>query len=540
MLFHQAMARALADNGVTTVFGLLGDANLYMMHSYVNEADGAFYSVANEVAAVLAAHGYAKATAGLGVATVTHGPALTNTLTALVDAVRERTPLVLIAGDTAMTDRDNFQNIAQRDVVMPTGAGFEQLRAPETISEDVAVAIRRAMTEQRPIVLNVPSDYTWKDVDYVPQSGPRWVPKPALTAGAGALDEAAGIIASAKRPIVLGGRGAADAREALVRLASRIGAPLATTLRGRDLFRGEPHNLGICGSLSHDVALSTILDADCIIAFGASLNKWTTAERSVLDGKAVIQVDTAHTALGRFQTVDAAVLGDSAATADAFVAMLDEAEIKPTGFASPELANTLAARTDADFADRSTDTTVDHRTAVLKIDAAFPRDRTMVFDAGRFVMHCYQYLHVQHPNDYIHPLNFGSIGLAMGNAIGAAVGSEKPTLLVTGDGGFMLGGLNEFNTAVRHKLDIVVVVLNDNAYGAEHIQYTEKGFDPALSLFDWPEFGPIADALGGKGYTVRNLTELDKVLAELPNRDRPVLIDIKLDPEKVSMLPIGH
>ncbi|MDT0202691.1 thiamine pyrophosphate-binding protein [Nocardioides sp. AE5] len=537
MLFHEAVARAMTDHGITTVFGLMGDANLYLTDAFVRLHGGVFISTSNEAGAVLAAHGYAQATGRLGVATVTHGPALTNTVTALVEAARERTPLLLLAGDTAAADRDNFQNIAQRDVVIPTGAGFEQVRTPDTIGEDLATAVRRAVTELRPIVLNIPVDFQWQEIDYRPQAGPRWVAPAPLAPTGDALDEAAGIIASAKRPVILAGRGAQEpeAKEALIRLAQRVGAPLATTFRARDLFRGEPHDLGICGTLSHEIALETILAADCIVAFGASLNKWTTAQGSMLEGRAVVQVDSERAALGRFQAVEAAVHGDAGVVADALVTMLDEAEVKPTGFASPGLAERLTKRSDADFVDQSTEHSVDHRSAILRLEAAFPAEKTLVFDGGRFIMQCLHMFHVRHPKDYVHTINFGSIGLGMGHAIGAAQGSGKPTLLVTGDGGFMLGGLAEFNTAVRHGLDLVVVVFNDGAYGAEHIQMRRKQMDPVRTTFDWPEFAAVADSLGGKGYTARNLAELDVALEELPRRNRPVLIDVKLDPDRVAV-----
>ena len=536
MQFQEAIARALADNGVETVFGLVGDANLYMIDSFTRIVGGEFISVAHEAGAVLAANGYARATGRVGVASVTHGPALTNTMTALVEGVKERVPIVLVAGDTAVVDKENFQKVSQRDLVLPTGAGFEQLRSVDTACEDVAVAVRRALSERRPIVLNVPIEFQWREAPYEPPTGVRWEPPQDVSPSLAALDGPVGAIAAAKRPVILAGRGAQaeDSRAAVLRLAKRIGAPVATTLRGRDLFAGEPHNLGICGGLSHEVALATLTDADCIVAFGASLNKWTTAEGSLLSGKAVVQVDRDQEAIGRFHGVDFGVHGDAGMVADAIVAMLDEAEVKPSGYASPALAQRLASRSDADFTDQSTDSTVDHRTAILKLDEAFPTDRALVFDGGRFIFQCFTMFHVQHPSQYHHTVNFGSIGLGMGNAIGAAVGSGRPTLLVTGDGGFMLGGLTEFNTAVRHDLDIVVVVFNDGAYGAEHVQFRNKGMDPALATFDWPDLAPVASALGGRGFTVRNLEQLEDVLAELPTRTGPVLIDIKLDPDRVA------
>ena len=136
----------------------------------------------------------------------------------------------------------------------------------------------------------------------------------------------------------------------------------------------------------------------------------------------------------------------------------------------------------------------------------------------------------------MHTVNYGSIGLGMGNAIGASFGAPKrPVLLVCGDGGFMLGGLAEFNTAVRHGVDLVVIVFNDGAYGAEYIQFRQKDMDPTISTFDWPEFGPVATALGGQGYTARNVDELDHALAAIESRDRPILIDVKLNPDDVAV-----
>jgi acetolactate synthase-1/2/3 large subunit len=538
MLFHEALAKGLVDHQITTVFGVLGDANLYAMDAFQRHCGGTFVSMSNEAGGVLAANGYARTSGRLGVATVTHGPALTNTVTALVESVRDHTPVLLIAGDTAVADRENFQNISQRDVVMPTGAGFEQVRTPGTLAEDLATAVRRAVLERRPVVLNVPVEFQWEQVEY--ESAPsRWLAAQAAMPDPAVMDRAVGVVASAKRPIILAGQGAATpgARKALLRLAGRIGAPVATTLRARDLFRGEPHNLGVFGSLADEVALDTIMKSDCVVAFGASLNKWTTAEGSLLDGKRVVHVDVARAGLARYSDVHVGVVGDATAVADSLVEWLDQAEVEPTGFASPELAQRLATPPAANFPDLSTEATVDIRVVLGRLESAFPRERTLVLDGGRFIFHAFRQLHVPEPSAYVHTVNFGSIGLGMGNAIGAAYGSpDRPVLLVTGDGGFMLGGLVEFSAAVRHELDLVVVVLNDGAYGAEHVQLRNKDMDPEITTMAWPDLGPVATSLGGQGWTVRTLADLDEALAAVDRRDRPMLIDVKLDPDAVPSL----
>lgn len=211
MLFHEAIARALADQGVTTVFGVLGDANLYMMDSFQRRSGGHYYSACNENGAVLAANGYARTSGQLGVATVTHGPALTNTVTALAEGVRDRTPILLLAGDTPVADKTNLQNIPQREVVLASGAGFEQVRTPQTVAEDLATAIFRAHAESRPVVLNVPVDFQWEEIEYLPVPT-RLIDAQAVRPDPAALDAAVGIIASARRPVIVAGRGPARRR----------------------------------------------------------------------------------------------------------------------------------------------------------------------------------------------------------------------------------------------------------------------------------------------------------------------------------------
>lgn len=535
MKVHEAIARTLTDLGVTTVFGVIGDANLYLIDSFQRHAGGRYVPLANEAGAVLAATGYASVTGAVGVATVTHGPGLTNTVTALAEGVRAGAPVVLIAGDTPVLDRENLQDIAQREVVRASGAGFEQVRSPQTATADLAVALRRAVLEGRPVVLNVPVEYQHLDVDHQP-AHQRWVPPQAVAPSSEAMDAAVGVVASARRPVVLAGRGATSplARSSLLKLARRIGAPLATTLRAKDLFRGEAHDLGLFGSLSHEPAQDVIASSDCILVFGASLNSRTTADGGLLAGKSVLQVDLDPRRLDRSTSATTCVLGDAATVADEIRGWLDEAEIPATSFASPALAERLAQRPPPTRASDVAEGTVDMREALEIVDAGVAADRILVIDGGRFIYDAFTMLHVEDPSSYVHTLSFGSIGLAVANAVGAAHGAPgRPVLTVCGDGGFMLGGLAEFNTAVREGLDLVVIVLNDGAYGAEYIQFERMGLDPRISTVTWPDLASVATALGGVGRTARSADELRSHVGVLRDLDRPVLIDVKIDPESV-------
>ncbi|MER7003272.1 thiamine pyrophosphate-binding protein [Dactylosporangium sp. NPDC000555] len=529
MLVHEALARGLAALGVTHVFGVMGDANLFIIDSFTRTVGGTYVPAASEGSAVLAAMGYAQASGGLGVATVTHGPGLTNTITALVEGSRSRTPMLLLAGDTPADSVNHIQNIGQLELAGAAEVGFQQVRSAQSAAADLIEAARRAWAERLPVVVNIPIDLQWQDAgdDADLRAAADGEPVPATPE---LIEDGVAVIASANRPLVLAGRGASDARAkaALVELAHRIGAPLATTLRGKDLFAGEPSAIGIFGTLSDERALEVIGRADCVIAFGCGLNMWTSAEGALLKGKRVVHVNTDCGALNRYNAVTVAIPGDAASVAGAFVALLDEGEIEATRFSeglvrpSEEPAGDLAG-------DTGTEDGLDLRVALDLVDRGFPSDRTLVIDNGRFIHHAFTRLHVPEPKAYVHAVNFGSLGLAMGTAFGASYANpDRPVLVACGDGGFAMGGLSDLTFMAQQHRNITVVIFNDSAYGAEYVQLANRGMDPSATTFVWRDFGPVAEALGAIGFTVRSAQELRDALERASSADGSKLIDIRI------------
>ena len=533
---YEIVARSIARSGIDTLFGLAGDANLYIIDELIRSHGVRYAPAAHEAAATMMAIGYARAGDRVGAATTTHGPALTNTVTALVEGVRSGTPIVLFAGDTDAADPDHPQNVDQRAVVAAAGAGFEPLRSLRHAAADVGRAVWRAKVESRPIVVNMPSQLQWAEGECEDVTI-SWPDPQAIGPDPAALDKALGILASANRPIVLAGRGARHAREPLSRLAERLGAPLATTLLGAGLFRGEPFDLGVFGTVSHPVAAETIMHSDCVISFGASLNKYTTDAGRLLAGKRLVQCDISPTRFGRHPRIDAAVIGDAAAVADTMVRWLEDAGHRPGGARSQELADRLAARAwVGDHSDRGTDETIDPRTFTAALDRALPADRTVAIDVGRFMLWGFT-LPVPEPTALVTTNGFQSVGLGSAAAVGAAIARpDRPVVLLAGDGGFMMGGMAEFQAAVRLGVDLVAVIYNDGSYGAEHVQFHRKGLDPRTSLNDWPDFAAVAAALGGHGMTVRSNKDLDAMADAIAGRRRPLLVDVHLDPVMLSEL----
>ena len=538
MRLHLALAKALVAHHVDTLFGVIGDGNLFLVDSFVRDAGGRHVAATHEANAVHMAHGYAMTSGGIGVATVTHGPGLTNTVTALVEAVKARVPLVLVCGDTHTLDKTGPQVIAQRDVVVPTGAGFEQVRAAETALDDLATAFRRALVEQRPIVLNLPVEFTEVEVDYVVRTV-RLPATPPPGLDEDQLDAAVGMLASAQRPLILAGRGARHAKAAVAALAERIGAPVATTLGDKDLFRHDAANLGIFGTLSSAPAQDVIAQADCVLVFGASLSRHTTLQGALLSGRRVIHCDIAAGNIGRFVSVDAPVVGDAGAIATAMKSWLDEADLPTTRFRSGVIDAAAADPEAGQSAATGAGARLDVRAALRAIDHAVPAGRSFVTDAGRYLAVAWPEIHVESPEAFLFTVNFGAIGTGLGSAIGAALGRpEQPALLVCGDGGLMLGGIAELSTAARLGLDMVIVVCNDRAYGAEHVQLVHRGLTTDLAQFEWPSFAKIARAMDVDSVRVASPAELPLAVERIRSRRGPVLIELVLDPN--AMPDIVH
>ena len=351
-------------------------------------------------------------------------------------------------------------------------------------------------------------------------------------------EEALGMIASAKRPLVLAGAGAVGAKDKLIALSERLEAPLATTLKGTGLFKGHPNNIGYFGTLSTAEAYDVIGVSDCVIVFGALMHILTTDRGELLKGKRVIQVNNYTSDVGRFYQPDATLIADAAQTADNFLYWLNEAEVAPSGFANELPSHDISVHPKGDPA-KSTQGLINLEYALDRLNETLPEDRIMLTDGGCYITEVWCRVNVPDPNSFHMSDNFAAIGQGMQQAIGAAHGApNRPVVLFMGEGGFMMGGINEFNTAVRTNRDLIVIICNDSAYGAEHIQMLDRKMDPKLTEFDWPSFRDVANSLGGQGVEVTSPEDLEVAIEAINARTGPIIFELKLDPNNVPRMRI--
>jgi len=217
---------------------------------------------------------------------------------------------------------------------------------------------------------------------------------------------------------------------------------------------------------------------------------------------------------------------------------LNKAEIAPSGFAQELPSHDISKHPRGD-ATKSIEGCINLEYALDRLNEALPENRIMLTDGGRYITEVWCRVTVPDSKSFHMSDNFAAIGQGMQQAIGAAHGAPlRPVVLFTGDGGFMMGGLNEFNTAVRTNRNLIVIICNDSAYGAEHIQMLDRQMDPALTEFNWPSFAEVAKSLGGEGVTVTNPEELETAIDAIHTRQGPIIVDLKLDPDSVPRMRI--
>jgi acetolactate synthase I/II/III large subunit len=527
----ETVGRTLHALGVRDAFGVLGSGN-FVATQALHAAGAAFHHARHEGGAIAMADGYARVSGDVGVCSVHQGPGFTNMLTGLTEAAKSRTPLLILAGEAPRAAiRSNFR-IDQPAIAATLGAVPERIHSGATAAADTARALRRACVERRPVVLNLPLDVQLEDA---PGGAPpgrlrepeRPAPAPDVVA------EVAGLIAGARRPVIVAGRGAvlAGAREPLERLGDAIGAVLATSAMGHGLFEGSAWAVGISGGFASPIAARLVSEADLVLAFGANLTRWTTRDgKLIARGAKVVQVDLDEESLGAHRPVHVGVVGDAAKTAEALLAAgVSNAGFRATDGLEREIAE--GSWRDAPFEDAGDAGHLDPRALSIALDTLLPAERTVAVDSGHFMGFPPMYLRVPDPQGFVFTQAFQSIGLGLAGGIGAAIARrDRLTVACLGDGGALMA-LPELETLARLRLPMLVVIYDDAAYGAEVHHFGPQGLPLELVRFPDTDFAALARAAGAHGITARTLEDLDGVARWLQDRDGPLVVDAKITPD---------
>jgi len=524
----------------------VGSGNFHVTNALIDRG-ARFVAARHEGGAACMADGWARATGRVGLVSVHQGPGLTNAVTGITEAAKSRTPLLVLAADVAGSAvRSNFR-IDVAALAASVGAEADRLYSPGSAVADVTRAYRTAQAQRRTVVLAMPLDVQAGQCD-----PPAIPPAPSLCPcppGMEAAAELARVLASAQRPMFVAGRGArvANARADLERLADACGALLATSAAAKGLFRGNPWDLDVSGGFATPLAAELIGAADLIVGWGCSLNMWTMRHgRLIGPDTTVVQVDDDVSAIGAHRPVDLAVLGDVAQTGRAVLAEL--AGQGGPGYRSPQLQARIAREgrwRDVPYPDEGTrggdgagedaGGRIDPRTLTIALDDLLPAERMVAVDSGNFMGYPSMFLSVPDARAFCFTQAYQSIGLGLASAIGAALAQpDRLPVAALGDGGALMG-VSELETAVRLRLPMVIVVYDDEAYGAEVHHFGPDGHALDTVRFPPADIAAIGRGFGCAGVTIRGPKDLAPVREWLAGpRDRPLVIDAKVTSDNGS------
>jgi acetolactate synthase-1/2/3 large subunit len=540
MKVYEVLAEAFAAEGVTDVFGMMGDANMFWIDRLA-KLGVTTYEVRHESAAINMAQAYTRISGKVGVATTTSGPGVTQLATSLTIAARASAPIVAYCGESPTGDDEYVQRVNVARFAEATESGFLRINTPDEATEAVRKAFYQAKYESRPVILSVPmdvqqkpaeddamEDYRTSDALLRPQR-PR--PDPEL------LEHAVELIAASRRPVILVGRGAmaSGAGDAIRDLAARTGALIATSLMAKNWLNDDDFHAGISGTYATRTAMELFQDADLVIGIGAGLNKHTTANGYLFPMAKVIHVDKKpHVVPGSGLVQDLYLQADARLAVEAFERELAARGCQNEGYRTSEVRARLAEAYDDPEEYEIQPGTVDPREVCLMLDKLMPSNVGLVLGSGQNV--CFSTMLFNEPRELLLPNQFfGSIGQGLTSTFGAIVGSgRKPAFLMDGDVSLMMY-LSEFETAVRYGLPLLVIVLNDQAMGAELHKMRVKGLDADLASLTTPNLGKVAEALGGRGALARTLDDVKAAAQGWLADPVPTIIDVRISDNVISI-----
>jgi acetolactate synthase-1/2/3 large subunit len=537
------LVEALKRNGVDTLYCVPGESYLPVLDALVDAPQIRTIVTRHEGAAANMADAYGKLSGRPGICFVTRGPGATHASNGVHTAREDSTPMILFIGqvESAFRGRGAFQEIDYRQMFAGVAKWATEVDRIERLPEIVARAFTVAMSGRRgPVVVALPEDVLFGSAVVADAPAARVA---CAAPPAAAIEEARGLLAAARRPLVIAGGSGWDAAScaALRRFVHANGLALAASFRRQDLFDNrDPHYVGQLGLGVSPRLAERMRAADMLLAIGTRLGETTSSGYALVESpqprQTLIHIHPDPDELGR---VYRAALPINAGVGEA-VAALAACPLPGSLASEPPWGEwTRAAR--ADYLAHSTPPQlevapagVDFAAVMAHLDATLPDDAIIANGAGNYTVWVHRFYRYRQPATELAPTN-GAMGYGLPAAIAAKLRHPARTVVCfAGDGCFMMYP-QELATAVQFGAAVVVIVVNNDMYGTirMHQEREFPGRVSATALVN-PDFVAFARSFGVHAERVERSADFPAAFARALAAGVPALIELKVDPRQIA------
>ena len=528
----------LIRQGVDTVFGYPGGAVLNIYDELYQCRDRIHHVLtAHEQGAAHAADGYARASGKVGVVIATSGPGATNLVTGIANAYLDSVPLVAITGNVATEalGRDSFQEVDIVSITQPVVKHNFMVKEVSELEQTIKEAFLIASTGRKgPVLIDIPKDVQVAECEYGVAVLPKMPEKAVLS-----YDEegVVKLLNQAKKPFIYAGGGVAacHGEELLRALSEKLDAPVALSLMGRTVFPdSHPLSLGLVGMHGSYQAAKVQAECDVLLALGVRFSDRATGKiSSYTKNCKVIHVDIDKAELGKNLAPDFSVQSDVKKWIKNILPKLEERK-NATWWKEIESYRKEGKAEKNAF----------HPENILECLRRFTKEETVVAtDVGQHQMWTAQYYRFEKPDTFLTSGGLGTMGYGLGAAIGACFAKNKQeTVLVSSEGSFAMN-CNELCTAVKEKLPLTILLLDNQVLGmVRQWQTAFYGKRYSQTVLDrGTDFVKLIEAYGGRGFSIHSLSELENALEARKEIHGPVLLDCHIDKDEMvrPMIPPG-
>lgn len=524
----------LAAHGVEQVYGVPGDAINDFTFALQKRDDMEFVMVRHEEAGAFMASAQAKLTGRMTACMGTSGPGAIHLLNGLYDAKMDHAPVIAITGQapTQHVGTEYHQEVALERLFSDVAEYTRTVMTPDQLPEVMIEACKAALAAPGVGHIAIPSDVSGRSVKSTRSTYDLGVSRTQSMPCAGDLENAADLINGSKRVAILAGIGCAGARDELLAVSDRIGAPIIRSLRAKDVIDEDVEacigGLGLLGSAPGSAAIEK---CDCLILAGSD---FPYVDFFPDDAK-IIQIDSSPTRLGRRAKVDIPLAGHCQPTLETLLSRVEAKEDR-SFFDAMQERKTDWNRQQADRR-QSEDTPIAPERVMQELNRIAPADTVYTVDTGTSTAWAARHLIVTENQRFTLSGALASMAFAPSGAIGAKFAyPDRPVCAISGDGGFAML-MADFITAVRYDRPVVNVVLNNSKLGFIALEQEAKGLPEHAIGLENPDFVAFAKACGGHGVRVEDPDDLAGALREAFKQDKASIIEVMVDPDALIMPP---